>query len=221
LHVLIDIGGGTVDIVTFNVHQADGDDVFPFFVSIVKPLGSYALLENRFLNSSNNLPTIESEIQNLLTVNAFAKFSKCSASTVEAIDQKFFKIFQKEFELVLGTTYRRRYPSSPNWQLGIRTFISGGGASIQGYTDAINKSTRPANCPLLIMDLPPHPKLANLDGNLGNYSRISVACGLAVDSFSLGLIRPASEVEDAQPLITTGGRLRMRERPDRDELYPK
>ncbi len=71
------------------------------------------------------------------------------------------------------------------------------------------------------MDLPPHPKLANLDKNFGNYSRISVACGLAVDSFSLGLIRPASEVDDAKPSMTTGGRLRVREQPDRDELYPK
>ena len=221
LHVLIDIGGGTVDIVTFNVHQADGDDVFPFFVSIVKPLGSYALLANRLSNSSINPTAIKTEIQNLLTVEAFAKYSSCLASTVKAIDQKFFKFFQKEFESVLGITYSRRYPSSPNWQLGIRTFVSGGGASIPGYIDSINKSKRPANCPLLIMDLPPHPKLANLNENFNNYSRISVACGLAVDAFSLGLIRPASEVEDARPLIVNGGRLRVREMPDRDELYPK
>ncbi len=221
LHVLIDIGGGTVDMVTFNVHQADGDDVFPFFVSNVKPLGSFALLENRLSSLSKQTVAIESDVQNLLIAKAFAKFAGCSVSLIDAIDKKFLEVFKKEFQTVLSTTYRRRYPSSPNWKLGIRTFISGGGAFIPGYKDSIRNCGRPANCPLLTMDLPPHPKLAKFDQNLGNYSRLSVACGLAVDSFSLGAIRPASEVDDATPLITTVNGLPVRERPDRDELYPK
>ena len=221
LHTLIDIGGGTVDMVTFNVHQADGDDVFPFFVSEVKPLGSYALLENRFSKLSNNNLKINFEIQNILSAEVYSKIFDCAVSSVKIFDQEFFKNFQREFEAILGITYRRRYPSSPNWKLGIRTFISGGGAFIPGYADAIQNSHRPLNCPLLIMDLPPHPKIADFHQNYGNYSRISVACGLAVDAFSLGAIRPASEVDDATPLITTVNGLPVRERLDRDELYPK
>jgi hypothetical protein len=231
LHTLIDIGGGTVDMVTFNVHQADGDDVFPFFVSKVKPLGSFALLENRLLKFDNKNEKINTELQNLFSSDSFAKAFSCNVSAVEAVDKGFFKNFQKDFEGILDTTFRRRYPSSPNWLLGMRTFISGGGAFIPGYIDSIRNSQRPEKCPLLTMDLPPHPKLIGDHQTFGNYNRISVACGLAVDAFSLGAIRPASEVEDATPLIYTvdgipvrggvGRSLPVRERLDRDELYPK
>jgi hypothetical protein len=47
LHALVDLGGGTVDMVTFNVHHLDGDDVFPFFVPTVEPLGTFGLVANR------------------------------------------------------------------------------------------------------------------------------------------------------------------------------
>lgn len=221
LHTLIDIGGGTVDMVTFNIHQLDGDDVFPFFVAKVNPLGSYALLGNRFLSFKMQSSSIASSVQNLLADEAFSQLFNVSLREIQETDKRFFNSFQREFESVLSTTQRKRYPSSPNWGTGIRTFISGGGAFIPGYEQSIRRSRTPLNCPLLTMDLPPHPKLANFNQDPAQYSRISVACGLAVDEFSLGTIRPASEVEDAPPLIATVNGLPMRERPDRDELYPK
>jgi hypothetical protein len=221
LHALVDIGGGTVDMVTFNVHEANGDDVFPFFVSNVKALGSYAFLANRFQKLPTQASALGSDVQNIFAATDFSKFSGATVRSVQEVDKNFFRNFQYEFEIVLGATHKRRYPSSPNWRTGIRTFISGGGALIPGYPEAIRTSRRPQNCPLITMDLPPHPKVANIEQHRANYSRISVACGLTFDSDSLGTIRPASEVEDAPPLITTVNGLPVRERPDRDELYPK
>jgi hypothetical protein len=221
LHALVDIGGGTVDMVTFNVHEADGDDVFPFFVANVKPLGSYAFLANRFQKLLTNASVLGSDIQNILPAKDFSKFSGTPLRSIEDADKNFFRNFQLEFETVLGTTHKRRYPSSPNWRTGIRTFISGGGALILGYPEAIRESHRPQNCPLITMDLPPHPKVVDIEKHRANYNRISVACGLTFDSDSLGTIRPASEVDDATPLIITVNGLPVRERPDRDELYPK
>ena len=221
LHALVDIGGGTVDMVTFNVHESNGDDVFPFFVANVKALGSYAFLANRFQKLPTQASALGSDVQNILGATDFSKFSGATVRSVQQVDQNFFRNFQYEFESVLGTTHKRRYPSSPNWRTGIRTFISGGGALIPGYPEAIRTSHRPLNCPLITMDLPPHPKVVNVEQHRANYSRISVACGLTFDSDSLGTIRPASEVEDAPPLITTVNGLPVRERPDRDELYPK
>jgi hypothetical protein len=221
LHALVDIGGGTVDMVTFNVHEANGDDVFPFFVSNVKALGSYAFLANRFQKLPTQASALGSDVQNILAATDFSKFSGATVRSVQEVDKNFFRNFQYEFEFVLGTTHKRRYPSSPNWRTGIRTFISGGGALIPGYPEAIRTSHRPQNCPLITMDLPPHSKVANIEQHRAKYSRISVACGLTFDSDSLGTIRPASEVEDAPPLITTVNGLPVRERPDRDELYPK
>lgn len=221
LHALVDIGGGTVDMVTFNVHEANGDDVFPFFVANVKALGSYALLAYRFQELSTQGSDFGSDVQNILTAENFSRFSGATLRSVQEVDKKFFRNFQIEFESMLRTTHKRRYPSSPHWVTGIRTFISGGGALIPGYPEAIETSNRPQKCPLFTMDLPPHPKVVNIEQHRANYSRISVACGLTFDSDSLGTIRPASEVDDATPLISTVNGLPVRERPDRDELYPK
>lgn len=221
LHILVDIGGGTVDMVTFNIHEANGDDVFPFFVANVKPLGSYAFLENRFHKFPIQASSLGSDIQKIITETAFSKFSGIPVRSIQEVDMDFLKKIQHEFEAVLNTTHKRRYPSSPYWRDGIRTFISGGGAFIQGYQDAIRNSIRPQNCPLITMELPPHPRVVKIQEHRANYSRISVACGLTFDSDSLGSIRPASEVKDASPLIITVNGLPMRERPDRDDLYPK
>ena len=221
LHVLVDIGGGTVDMVTFNVHQIDGDDNFPFFVSSVRPLGSYALLENRFSNLSAQTDRFPSDLQDLLSPQCFAKYSASSVDSIQSIDKKFFSNFQKELESVLKITHRNRYQSSPYWQSGIRTFISGGGSFVPGYVESIRSSRRPLNCKLHEMELPPHLKLAVNGIDSRQYNRISVACGLAEDAFSMGKIVPASAVPDGTALITTVNGLPPRQIPDRDELYPK
>lgn len=221
LHALVDIGGGTVDMVTFNVHQKDGDDNFPFFVSSVQPLGSYALLENRFLNLSAQTAPLPSDFQDLLSPEGFAKFSDSSFASVQRVDKLFYRRFQIQFESVLKITHRNRYQSSPYWQSGIRTFISGGGSFVPGYVESIRSSHRPLNCQLYEMELPPHPKLVDSGIDLRQYSRVSVACGLAEDAFSIGKIVPASAVPDGSALITTVNGLPPRQRPDRDELYPK
>lgn len=44
LHLLVDIGAGTVDVTTFNVHSDKGDDVYPIFAAKVLRLGTHFLL---------------------------------------------------------------------------------------------------------------------------------------------------------------------------------
>jgi hypothetical protein len=47
LHALIDIGAGTVDIVTFNVAYVNDEDLFPIFDADVRRLGTHYLLASR------------------------------------------------------------------------------------------------------------------------------------------------------------------------------
>jgi hypothetical protein len=67
------------------------------------------------------------------------------------------------------------------------------------------------------MPLPPHKNLDGFAGGQDEYQRISVACGLAQDAFTLGRIVPAREVEDDRAIVSDS----RSARPDRDELYPK
>ena len=59
-------------------------------------------------------------------------------------------------------------------------------------------------------------RVAEFDGSTIDYQRVSVACGLAQDSYSLGLLIPAGEVED-----DSSEAFHMAERLDRDELYAR
>ena len=216
LHALIDIGGGTVDMVTFNVHRENDEDIFPFFVPKVKPLGTYAVIENRMRGQSDKNLQLQAEIENLLDAHLFAKASGISLENVQASDSIFFESFKNEFADTLRVTHQKRYPQAPQWKTGIRTFITGGGSALQGYKTGIDSGSRPENCPLILTPLPLHPRLDGYTGSQAEYNRISVACGLATDSQSLGEIRPANEVPDIPSSPRTPP---LKERPSHEDLY--
>ncbi len=84
-------------------------------------------------------------------------------------------------------------------------------------TEALKTTPVPSTQGLHLMPLPPHKNLDGFTGGVHEYQRISVACGLAQDAFTLGRIVPAKEVEDDRPVVPTY----RSSRPDRDDLYPK
>jgi len=119
---------------------------------------------------------------------------------------------------VFRLTKNKRYRLSNAWEAGVRTFFTGGGSNSAFYKNAINKAQHQSKGGLILTLLPRHPKLDNFLGDDRDYQRISVACGLAQDSFTLGKVRPAKEVEDD---IAPPPQPSVRERLDRDDLYPK
>jgi len=118
---------------------------------------------------------------------------------------------------VFDITKSRRYRLSDAWRTGIRTFFTGGGALFDLYREALKTTPVPSTQGLHLMPLPPHKNLDGFTGGVHEYQRISVACGLAQDAFTLGRIVPAKEVEDDRPVVPTY----RSSRPDRDDLYPK
>lgn len=94
-------------------------------------------------------------------------------------------------------------------------FLTGGGSQVAGYGTSVKSAGERHARMLNLMPLPLHPRLADFTGGNSEYQRISVACGLALDAFSLGQIVPAKDLHDDVAL-----RKQVAERPDRDELYP-
>ena len=217
LHALVDVGGGTLDVVTFIVHKVEDEDTFPFLVPQVHALGTHGMLQNRLIGS----PTEEcanqiDELQPIANPTEFAKSVGGELGQVKKRDQIFQDEVQLRIRSVFEITKSRRYRLSDAWASGVRTFFTGGGSHVDLYMRAMQKVTTPGAKNLKLMLLPPHPKLDGFVGDEGEYQRISVACGLAQDSFTLGRVVPAKEVEDDVPVVQAG-----KERPDRDDLYPK
>lgn len=218
LHALVDVGGGTLDVVTFNVHRVEDEDTFPFLVPQVHALGTHGLLQNRLTGVGPE--GIRGLIDGLAPVVSAKEFSKTLGiceSHVMARDALYLDKLRSVVKSVLDVTRTRRYRLSDAWRVGVRTFFTGGGASIGLYHEALKMAEALSGRHLHLMPLPPHRNLDGFDGGQDDYQRISVACGLAQDSFTLGRIVPAKEVEDDWPMVPGA----TTDRPDRDDLYPK
>ena len=218
LHALVDVGGGTLDVVTFIVHQVDDDDTFPFLVPQVHALGTHGLIQNRFagIDAAASLHAVD-ELAPIASALEFAQTTGLAAAHVAGRDALFKAELQRVIKGVLDTTKSRRYRLSDAWRTGVRTFFTGGGSRFELYREAVTTARVPSEKGLQLMPLPAHKNLDGFTGGPDDYQRISVACGLAQDAFTLGRIVPAKEVEDDRAVVPD----RRSSRLDRDELYPK
>ncbi|WP_460430656.1 hypothetical protein [Aquaspirillum soli] len=217
LHALVDVGGGTLDVVTFIVHDRDGEDVFPFLVPEIRALGTQMLNQNRLVEAPEHEDSkLPDELQPVLSASEYAKSTGLLEDHIALRDNVFWREVHSTVHRVFQHTKRNRYRLSEAWTKGLPVFLTGGGGSVEGYQKSVKSGG--LNCaPVMnLMLLPKHPKLADFSGTTSDYQRVSVACGLAQDAFSLGQLIPAGQVEnDNNPVHC------IADRPDRDELYAR
>lgn len=218
LHALVDVGGGTFDVVTFIVHRVEDVDTFPFLVPQVHPLGTHGLIQNRLIDVElgPNMGVVD-ELAPIDAAAAFARVTGISESHVATRDALFMTELRRVIKGVFDTTRSRRYRLSDAWRTGVRTFFTGGGSQLELYREALMTTAVPSAQGLHLTPLPPHKNLDGFQGGTSEYQRVSVACGLAKDALTLGLIVPAKEVEDDRAIMPS----RQASRLDRDERYPK
>lgn len=216
LHALVDVGGGTLDVVTFIVHQRDDEDVFPFLVPEIRALGTQMLYQNRLVDApAYDAGLLPDELAPVLEPDEYAKACGLQEKHVWARDEILWNAVRDTVKGVLYKTRQRRYRKAEAWTEGLPLFLTGGGSKVGGYARSAKAGGERLARSVDLMPLPPHPRLADFDGGADDYQRVSVACGLAQDSFAIGRLVPARDVEDDE--APRGATV---ERPDRDELYP-
>ncbi|GAB2948781.1 hypothetical protein GCM10027182_16310 [Aquaspirillum soli] len=206
-----------MDVVTFIVHDRDGEDVFPFLVPEIRALGTQMLNQNRLVEAPEHEDSkLPDELQPVLSASEYAKSTGLLEDHIALRDNVFWREVHSTVHRVFQHTKRNRYRLSEAWTKGLPVFLTGGGGSVEGYQKSVKSGG--LNCaPVMnLMLLPKHPKLADFSGTTSDYQRVSVACGLAQDAFSLGQLIPAGQVEnDNNPVHC------IADRPDRDELYAR
>lgn len=217
LHCLVDVGGGSLDVVTFSVIHRDGEDRFPIWAPDVKPLGVHMLLQNRFIGTMSPDSTKIDPIACDLADAAFAQQTGIPELDVRSRDRLFEAEIEQLVRAVVARTKTKRYKLSPAWTNGLRVFIAGGGASLPQYRQPVDRGVGHVAHRVNMLDIPRHNKVAEHLFPPGTYHRISVACGLAQDRFNFGPLTAAKDIEDDNALGSTF----VRPRPDRDELYAK
>lgn len=215
LHLLVDCGAGTLDVVTFNVHRQPNEDHdrFPIFSSAVEPLGTHFLMKERLAALGPGVAWDDAE-QVPSQPSLIARFG-IDPRQVQEADKRIAGRVRKVVEGVIRHTKARRTPLALAWEQGVPIFLTGGGASANVYRYAVDAACRSVGVKPLYTAFPILDEVNQRGVDGEHFHRLSVAFGLTYDAELIGKILAASEVEDfiLAPV--------ERDRPDRDELYPK
>ncbi len=191
LHLLVDVGAGTLDVTTFNAHECDGEDVFPIFEAKVERLGSRYYVAH--LLADLQCQVCWDEEESSAHLDRFAQRAGLSRQEFQSRTQQFQKKVKLVVQKVLNTTRSYRYIKSPHWISGIPTFLCGGGSSIALYRSVI-QSDIDQKIRLTPLEKPDNFKADYLQST--DFHRLSVACGLSFSALDIGTIRPRAIVED-------------------------
>jgi len=220
LHVLMDVGAGTVDIATFNFGPIRGTDEnrYSIFASDVLPLGTHFLRQARVTGLGiEQLPW--DDLQIVPDEVAVAENLRIEVARVRQIDDAFANCVTGALWKILNYTRERRYWKAPEWREGLPAFLSGGGSECVVYARSLERAFANEGVPLRRTAF---PLLQEINGaQEGTFHRLSVAYGLTFDADSIGEILSPHEVEDAPRVDPTADTPKQSRRLDRDELYPK
>lgn len=218
LHLLMDAGAGTVDVATFNVayDEKKEEDRYPIFASEVLPLGTHFLMESR-LRRLGATRAAWDDLQVVPDPEEIARQLGVNVAQVRMLDEEFIARLSAAVERILNYTHTKRYGKAPEWRDGLPAFLSGGGSDCDIYRRGLASAFARHGVTLkrATFPIPQEAETAVAE----RFHRLSVAHGLTQDAESIGRILSPHEIEHAprfDPLVDT-----LRERPDRDELYPK
>jgi len=213
-HLLIDVGAGTVDMACFNVVKTQGKYDFPIFSSAVEFLGTHHLMTER-LKAAGKARERWDDTSAVPTADVLATQLDVPVNSIAAADQTLTTTMAARIAKVINAA-RPHWPHAQAWRKGVSTFLLGGGAECEVYLAAIERASVRLKCPLPLLSR------GYLKGLVGGQAlrqsaalRLAVAHGLTYDSESLGRVRPTQDIPN---FVATPS---SRQRPDRDEQYPK
>lgn len=203
LHLLVDIGAGTLDATVFNVHQdRGGEDIYPVFDKKVEPLGTRFLIMHRIEETYFHEDDIVKPFAPVPDTGEFARRLEMDEAALLEIDEPF----QSQVANVVGQSLeyvrQNRYRLAREWQQGVPVFVCGGGSNCDFYSAIFQPANGELNgFPLINIELPqPEPEQLQAPGlDDGDYNRLSVAHGLSFDPDNIGEIVRQEDVDDIEP----------------------
>jgi hypothetical protein len=217
LHLLVDVGAGTLDVACFRIMRTGTtfQDRFPVFSSEVEPLGTHYLMQARLAGCGVGIDRWQST-SDVPTCGEFARENDVDVKSAEAVDKKFSQLCGTVVSRVLSWTRYRMDRRAEEWKAGLPVFLAGGGAQVGVYRVGVDKAFTGLGIPYTFRRFPVPRDVDVRREQLTTelVGRTSVAYGLTFDADEIGELIPPSDIPPDYDPPT-------RERPDRDELYPK
>jgi hypothetical protein len=216
LHLLVDIGAGTLDISTFLLNDIDGDDRYDFMAADVSSLGCFVLHKSRveeLISSFESLMQAQGAIEDLSSPvpdtidELLPDIDDIRESLEEGYsegDQAYEKRCVGAVAKVIKYTEQIRDPDSSVWRSVLPIFLCGGGSQLPFYQNMIDK-TRERLRHLIrdwqgfdLVELPVPDRLEANQLGPEHYHRIAVAYGLSLPYDQIGEIVPPSKIDDVE-----------------------
>ena len=208
LHVLVDVGAGTLDICSFILHEKEGDDHYELLTASVDQLGAMILHEariNEIIN--NNLSPIFSNGYDWINkipdnVNEYVVTKDVSTiDKLKNVDNKHLQQCCKVLKTMIVKLKTKRDPNSRVWKNMLPIFIAGGGSNMQHYKDLIStlnewlKEFYIECCGIENRSLQ-HPQNLIADIDAKEYHRLAVAVGLSFPDTDIGEVARPEDIPD-------------------------
>lgn len=194
LHLLVDVGAGTLDICSFIVRSKSGDDNYPILTAQVRRLGAQRLHQARIHGAKNAVNVHAKSLLDLDDpLSVMPDDKKKFVPTVESVDQgvnrseeRFHGMLTRVIYGTLNLLKLHRHPNSSVWREQLPVFICGG-ASKESFFEENLFSTIDGwlRNPIYVSNSKglriPMDKPEGLDANISvdSYHRLAVAWGLS------------------------------------------
>lgn len=191
IHVLADVGAGTIDVTVFIVHQHEGENRHTVLDAQIQKLGTIHLADHRCKQQKAPGDWRPDPQDPFPSCDEFAKQLGVSVQEIETIDEEFKRAVCRQITSCLQRAYQG-LPSQGDWESGVPLMLCGGGARVKFYETAYFQD--------VVADLKRvsygqslreshFPELIDLDASGlpdQDYDRLSVAYGLSFDALNIG-----------------------------------
>jgi len=210
MHVLVDIGAGTLDVAYFNVFRANDEDQLPIWSSEVERLGAHYLIAA--LSGATGSPAW-TDRESALSDEAVAQKLGCAVVDVGQRRCLYLNCVATVFHKATCAAMEA-YPRSPAIMGGqrVRLFLCGGGSRIPAIQERFERIAREApGVTRINYQISPLVKPSNMISVVDTeFDRLSVAYGLSQNAANIGRVKRRSELGAPIPR----GRLEERNRDD-------
>ena len=185
LHMLIDIGAGTINIATFMVENADDETIknkCVLYACAVEPIGVSYLLKRRY----ENLQLAADEInlfKDIPDARTFSQAHDLTEKDIKFADTLYSGDAARLINKILDLTKNNYCPDSSSWESGVLTFTYGGGAHleiVQNIISSHERKTPPHKIKSIRLGTPDDLMAENLPDD--SFDRLSIAYGLSFEA---------------------------------------
>ena len=203
LHMLIDVGAGSINIATFmvaNTRHATRDNKCTLYACTVEAIGVSYLLKRRYENLQ--LPDDEINLfKNIPDSSVFSQAHELTEKDIKFADTLYSGDAGRLINRTMDQTRKQYCPDPASWENGIKTFVYGGGAHLeilQSIVHRLENKSPPHKITSITLGVPDDLMVENLPE--GSYDRLSLAYGLSFEAAEIAGVSRDEQIDDSEKI---------------------